>query len=149
MSFSERIRGSSFGRIAVVAASLSLGSSGCHDWVAVRPTEVAKMRADKEVLLEKEGGALVETDTSSDVRILTKDGKSYYFSSPVEAAVNNRVLAIRGSNRGEKRIPLDDIDKVEIEKFSGGQTAMAIVASSLAFLLLIFVAQGGAKGATD
>lgn len=107
------------------------------------------MRSDKEVVLEKDNGGLVETDTGSDVRVKTKDGKSHYFAAPVQAGVNDGILAIRGSNRGERRFLVTEIESVEIEKISGATTAIAGVASGLAILLLFFVAAGGAKGATD
>jgi len=50
----------------------------------------------------------------------------------VSARIENNVLVIRGGNRGERRFPVESLEKVEVAKFNGGTTATVIVLGSVA-----------------
>lgn len=123
-----------FRRLAGLVA-LSVASTACHDWVPVRPAELGKMQPSREgppPRLVQTNGALVEIDDDSDVRLTLQDGAEHWFTHPVSARIESNVLVIRGGNRGERRFPVESLEKVEVAKFNGGTTATVIVLGSVA-----------------
>lgn len=124
--------------------ALSVTTSACHDWVAVRPSEIAKMgpgsgKSDSPPRLVRTNGALVEIDDDSEVIITLNNGREILFSHPVQARMDGGVLVVRGGNHGEMRLLDQEIRKVQVSKFDGGSTAQAIVGTALLGLAIVYV----------
>lgn len=130
-----------------VLLSASLVAAGCHDWVTVRSAEVAKMEppaagtrgGSSPPRLLRPNGSLVEVDDDSDVVVTMTDGRELVFTHPVHARVDGDVIIVRGGNRADTRLRDGTISKVEVSKFRGGQTAVAIVATVLVCVAGVFL----------
>ena len=120
----------------ILVLALSLQSTGCYEWVAVRPSELPKLDHDgaqseaernvRNARLERPDGSLVEVNRSADVR-LTTSSDTLEFVAPVVARIQKDDLWIRAGNAGNTKLPLSDVESAEVAKFDGGMTAVAIV----------------------
>lgn len=122
--------------IPLLASMLS--SIGCYDWEAIRPAEVPKVSgsfatpvaqqgnttivAVRVVDVERPDGSLIQLKGEFDVRVTVRGGGQYEFKHPVGATRDGDVLVLRGGNRGETRIPIDDIVKAEASQYAQGKT---------------------------
>jgi hypothetical protein len=117
-------------------------SSGCYDWVLIKPVEMPKLNgsfaspvgqvgprtvvAVRVVDVEREDGTLAEIQGNFDLKVIRKGGEEISFEHPVEAERQGEEFVIRGGNRAATRIPLSDIEHAEVSQLSPGKTAVAI-----------------------
>jgi hypothetical protein len=129
----------------MLVLAFSLQSTGCYQWVAIRPSELPKLDNDgaqpaaernvRNARLERPDGSLVEVNRSSDVRLETAS-ESLELAAPVVARIQKDELWIRAGNAGNMKFVLSDVKSAEVAKFDGGMTAVAIVGAVLGTTLV-------------
>jgi hypothetical protein len=103
----------------------SMLSMGCYSAALIDPAGPEK----DDVYTEKIKG------------VVTKDGTKYDFEAPAKVVSNAIVGSVKipmspGYTLKEVAIPLSEIEKVQISRFSAGNTALLVVALGLAVLLV-------------
>ena len=142
--------------LSIPMVAFMLCSTGCYDWEAIRPAEIPKVSgsfatpvaqqgnttivAVRVVDVERPDGSLIQLKGEFDLRVTVRGGGQYEFKHPVGATREGDVLVLRGGNRGETRIPVDDVVKAEASQYSNGKTTGAMLAVSLAAGLITYFA---------
>ena len=132
----NRLSGCVVFTIALIAAPILLG---CHTWVAIKPSELPRLNGSTEQVVsrsansrvvaitttpvERPDGRLVEIRGNYDVRI-ESGGRSQEVGSPVLAELEGDHLIVRGSNMPRSRIPLSNIDNLEVSQFQRARTVL-------------------------
>ncbi len=131
-------------------ALLSLANLGCHDWVAIRPTELPRLNgstavqvgtttqygpngttstapvmAVSQTAVEGPDGRMVQINGSFDARVVS-GGEERTFDGPVvsELQLEGRQLNIRSANYAPVDIPISAVDSVEVSQFNAVKTSL-------------------------
>ena len=139
-------------RLARCTALLLLAqASGCYNWVDIKPTEITKLNGSYAVAtgavstptgtvttvertvahVERPDGTLVEIKGEYDARVATGEGEPLEFAHPVNSAIKDDILFLRGGNRGATKIPLDEVTSVQVSQYDAGGSAVIIVLVSV------------------
>ena len=137
---------------ALFALVFAMHSTGCYEWIDIRPSELPKLQPPPEssaeaharnATLERPDGSLLEIGRNADVRV-TARGFEREFESPVHAEQVGDDLSIRAGNSGKMTVPIRDLRRVEVAKLDVSSTVVAIVApivfASLATGIIVYVA---------
>jgi hypothetical protein len=136
---------------------LTILSSGCYTWTAIKPTELPKLNGAQTATSQPTGsqvelvsvaqvetpdGRLAQIRGESDARIQLKGSTPILFEHPIISSVENEDLTIRSGNRAKTSIPLGNIQSLEVSQLNRNQTALAgtvlgLVGSALLGFLII------------
>lgn len=127
-----------------------LGASlaSCNRYIAVEPMELVRIAAMPEPPAHSVStleGEIEKVDGEFDVVVRTITG-DYEFSGPVSAWFGPGVLVVSGANEPATGFPLAEIRQVDLKQFSGGRTAVAIVAPISAVVLVLVLMTAGNVG---
>lgn len=129
----------------VVLTCLALGAA-CYNTRQVRPAELAKLQgvriegtattsgtvvaveesAGKRHLITPDGRT-IEVDAGASAIVTDSRGRKFQFEHPVLAEVDGRHLIVRGANRPELRIPLEQVARAEVRSLDFGATTVAVL----------------------
>jgi len=135
-------------RAATISISLAvlITMAGCHSWVPIRPTDLPMLNGTSAWVHQPDGtrvGVAEPFDASVAVASLRYPVR---FNYPVESAVEDKVLVVKGANRGRTAFPLQDVTSVHVSQPNPDGTtfwATVLVLVGVAAIIAIVVDSNG------
>ena len=141
-------------RLVPLLVACSLLTTGCYSHVPIRPSELPKLNGDfataqavgvnttlhtfSVAQVQGEDGRMVELKGEHDVIITLKNGTTTKYGHPVSVSEEGGAFVIRSANQAEVRVPLDDIQRVEVTNYNGIATTFIAVGVGVVASLVVF-----------
>ena len=102
------------------AASLALAvlttMAGCHSWVPIRPTDLPMLNGTSAWVHQPDGTRVAVVEPFDASVAIASLAHPVRFDYPVESTVEDKILVVKGANRGRTAFQLPEVTSVKVSQ---------------------------------